>query len=178
MYIFYDLNIFHEIVYIRPFLTLPFVLIAALYHARNEQFIKAVSWIIILTGLSQALIGIIHAYVLPEIVLGAPAAVVGKFFYIDSINGAFLRSRETGTIGSATYYANFILMAMFVLVWKKPSFKILPNILNILFRAIFSFILLFGIILSLNRLTIILTVICAFFSFGELSFSNFKKKSC
>jgi hypothetical protein len=81
-----------------------------------------VARIVLLTCLLEAIIGIIMAHFFPNI-------------YIDSENFVLKfdgqRTRQTGTLVSASLYANFILASMFLIVFFRNKGKSILNSLSL-----------------------------------------------
>lgn len=172
----YELNIIGELVNSRALVTIPLMLVAAIYYLKDRRVATILIWGIILTGFSQAVIGIMHKYIFPEIVTGTFASYEGKLFYVDSIRGRAFYSRESGTFGNPSQYADMICLSACLFAWMKPKFKNISNIVNLLFQLSFYVVLLAGLLPSLCRLPIVFTLIFFLLFFVEAGLvANFKK---
>jgi len=170
---FFGGGLFSELVMTRPLTLLPLMFACGFYYLKDQRIQKTLLWIIITTGFVQAIIGILHFYVFPEIVTGYFATTKGKLFYVDSIAGARYLSRESGTQGNPAYYADLITLSAFAWSWAKPKIKSISTFMNFLYHSVFYGVLLTGLMPSLCRLPIIFT--CLFIFLGIVGAQNIKK---
>lgn len=171
----YGLNVIIELVGSRAFITIPLMVLASIYYLRDPRVAKILVWGIIATGFTQAFVGVLHKYVFPEIVTGTFASYKGKLFYVDSMRGRAFYSRESGTFGNPSQYADMICLSACLFAWLKPKIKSVPKILNYLFYVSFFGVLLLGLMPSLCRLPIVFTLFFFFLLFFEYKIrENFK----
>jgi hypothetical protein len=137
-------------------------MILALHYTKDQCVTKYAFWIIFLTGLSQATIGILHHYLFPEIVTGISAYDAHKLFYVDAVSGRSALSRESGSIGSSFHYSTMICVSSYLLCKNRINLKEFPAGMNQVLHVLLSAVLFVGVVLSLGRLPVVFAQVFIF----------------
>jgi hypothetical protein len=96
----------------RPLLMVPLALMAGLVISADWTMVRLFLVVFLVQGLLQGVIGLLHVYVFPEFVTGTFAHMRGVNYFVTE---DWLRytSRESGTLGNPSAYAEMIVLGAF-----------------------------------------------------------------
>lgn len=162
-----------ELVYAeqRSFLDFRYIFAPAIFLLVSKRFIKGekninfLSWVLIATCLLQAVLGILHAHLFPELNISFDLNNAKDMEFVFDAE----KTREGGTLG-ASIYANVIVCGMFLLAAKNSN--------QTSFRSSILFIIsivgmLYAVTLSGSRYPIIIAGLLTFIFFSN-SLSNWR----
>jgi hypothetical protein len=157
---FFSTTIIPELTNTRFLFLIPLMIISSSFFLKDKRIYNLSILAMILAGIFQATVGLLHHFVFPEIVTGTFAHIQGKFFYIDSVQGARYLSRETGTLSNPSYYSDIICLSIILLNWIKiKNSHFLGDFQLLLIKMLTLSFLFFGLLISLNRLPILFSAL-------------------
>jgi hypothetical protein len=96
----------------RPLLIIPTTLLAAGIISKDSELRRLLLIMLITQGVFQAVFGLLHIYVFPQVVTGTFAHYRGMAFFVSDEWWKFT-SREAGTLGNPSAYAEMICLGAF-----------------------------------------------------------------
>lgn len=96
----------------RPLFLFPVAMLAGLAVSRDARFQRWFLGLVLLQGVVQALVGLLHVHVFPQVVTGTGAYMRGLAYFVTE-EWALFTSREAGTLGNPSAYAEMISVAGF-----------------------------------------------------------------
>nr|CBA31322.1 hypothetical protein Csp_F36940 [Curvibacter putative symbiont of Hydra magnipapillata] len=107
-----DAGVAEVVVNTRPLFLFPAALLAGLAASRDACFQRWFLCLVLLQGVVQALVGLLHVHVFPQVVTGTGSYVRGLAYFVTE-EWALFTSREAGTLGNPSAYAEMISVAGF-----------------------------------------------------------------
>lgn len=96
----------------RPLFMMSLALMAGAAISRDHRLTRWFLWLLVAQGLAQAIIGIVHVHLFPQVVTGTFAYLRGVVFFVTDECRLFT-SREAGTLGNPSAYAEMIGLGAF-----------------------------------------------------------------
>lgn len=96
----------------RPLFLFPVALLAGLAASRDARFQRRFLYMVLLQGVVQALVGLLHIHVFPQVVTGTGAYVRGLVYFVTE-EWQLFTGREAGTLGNPSAYAEMISVGAF-----------------------------------------------------------------
>jgi hypothetical protein len=107
-----DAGVAEVVVNTRPLFLFPVALLAGLAASRDARFQCWFLYMVLLQGVVQALVALLHIHVFPQVVTGTGAHVRGLVYFVTE-EWQLFTSREAGTLGNPSAYAEMISVAAF-----------------------------------------------------------------
>lgn len=150
-----DAGVAEVVVNTRPLFLFPFALLTGLATSRDARFQRWFLYLVLLQGVVQALVGLLHVYVFPQVVTGTGAYLRGLVYFVTE-EWPLFTSREAGTLGNPSAYAEMISVAAFAACYLLALRTMCPVTLPILGGCLGLWLLLVtAVIPSLSRVAMV-----------------------
>ncbi len=150
-----EANIVEVVVNTRPLFMLPLALLAGRVAAGDACFQQRLLLLIIAQGVLQSVVGLLHISLFPQVVTGTFAHLRGLAFFV-SDEWPLYTSREAGTLGNPSAYAEIIVLGAFASCYFLTGRKYRLSMPNdwVQFLAVWL-LLMVAVVPSLSRVSLV-----------------------